>query len=98
MDITADRTNDSDTAQLSVVPNKTREALHESVRDAMQRYFDDLQGELPTDLYERVLSQVEAPLLAALLEHVNGNQSLAARTLGLSRSTLRKKLKQYGML
>jgi Fis family transcriptional regulator len=42
-----------------------------------------------------VLSEVERPLLEAVLAHTGSNQSKAARVLGISRSTLRKKLIQY---
>jgi Fis family transcriptional regulator len=45
-----------------------------------------------------VLEEVEPPLLRAVLRHTRNNQSKAARMLGLSRGTLRKKLKQYGLL
>jgi Fis family transcriptional regulator len=42
-----------------------------------------------------VLAEVERPLLACVLEKVGGNQSRAAQVLGISRSTLRKKLAHY---
>jgi Fis family transcriptional regulator len=45
-----------------------------------------------------VLAEVEVPLLEAVMEYTKGNQSRAAILLGLSRGTLRKKLKIYGML
>jgi Fis family transcriptional regulator len=41
---------------------------------------------------------VEAPLLATVMRHAGGNQSRAAEMLGLNRGTLRKKLKQHGLL
>ena len=42
--------------------------------------------------------EVEAPLLATVMEHANGNQTRAAEMLGLNRGTLRKKLKQYALI
>jgi Fis family transcriptional regulator len=42
-----------------------------------------------------VMEQVEAPLLEIIMEYANGNQTKAARYLGLNRGTLRKKLKRY---
>jgi Fis family transcriptional regulator len=72
--------------------------LHDSVRQALENYLTHLKGELPANLYELILAEVEAPLLEAVMEYTKSNQSRAAIVLGLSRGTLRKKLKQYGML
>ncbi|HHX81547.1 MAG TPA: hypothetical protein GX696_01010 [Pseudomonadaceae bacterium] len=51
-----------------------------------------------SNLYDMVLSEVEAPLLAAVMQKARSNQSTAARMLGLNRGTLRKKLRQHGLL
>jgi Fis family transcriptional regulator len=45
-----------------------------------------------------VLGEVEPPLFNAVLEYTQGNQTAAAAILGISRATLRKKLKQYQLL
>jgi Fis family transcriptional regulator len=72
--------------------------LHDSVRQALESYFAQLKGQAPKNLYELVLAEVEVPLLEAVMEFTKNNQSRAAILLGLSRGTLRKKLKIYGML
>lgn len=72
--------------------------LHDSVRQALESYFVQLKGQAPNNLYELVLAEVEVPLIQAVMEFTRGNQSRAAILLGLSRGTLRKKLKIYGML
>lgn len=72
--------------------------LHDSVRQALENYLTQLKGQTPANLYELILAEVEAPLLEAVMEYTKNNQSRAAIVLGLSRGTLRKKLKQYGML
>ncbi|EKD73040.1 MAG: hypothetical protein ACD_45C00476G0004 [uncultured bacterium] len=72
--------------------------LHDSVRQALENYFTQLKGQTPNNLYELVLAEVEVPLLEAVMEYTKENQSRAAILLGLSRGTLRKKLKIYGML
>src|SRR5579863_5981402 len=72
--------------------------LHDSVRQALESYFAQLKDQAPNNLYELVLAEVEVPLLEAVMEYTRGNQSRAAILLGLSRGTLRKKLKIYGML
>lgn len=72
--------------------------LREAVEMAMRRYFEHLDGSQATDLYAMVMAEVEAPLLACVLEHTDGNQTRAADVLGLNRGTLRKKLKLYGLI
>lgn len=72
--------------------------LHDSVRQALENYFMQLKGQVPQNLYEMVLAEVEVPLLEAVMAYTKENQSRAAILLGLSRGTLRKKLKIYGML
>ncbi|MCK2183478.1 DNA-binding transcriptional regulator Fis [Halomonas getboli] len=72
--------------------------LREAVDAAMRRYFDHLDGGDVTDLHAMVMAEVEAPLLASVLEHAQGNQTRAAEMLGLNRGTLRKKLKLYGLI
>ena len=61
-------------------------------------YFENLGDESPSKLHEMVLQEVEIPLLQIVLEQTKGNQSKAAAILGLSRSTLHKKLKLYQLL
>jgi Fis family transcriptional regulator len=73
--------------------------LHDSVRQSLENYISQLKGrELPSNLYELILAQIEAPLMEAVMDYTKGNQSRAAIVLGLSRGTLRKKLKMYGLL
>lgn len=67
------------------------------VKQTVSRYLEQLNGHDVLDLYEMVLSEVEKPLLQAALEHSGHNQSKAAKMLGLSRSTLRKKMEIYGL-
>jgi two-component system nitrogen regulation response regulator GlnG len=46
------------------------------------------------ELYDRVLAEVERPLLRMALSATRGNQIKAAAMLGLNRNTLRKKLRE----
>jgi Fis family transcriptional regulator len=71
--------------------------LQEAVRDALTHYFDQLESTPPSDLYQLVIQQVERPLFESVMQYTGGNQSRAATLLGISRSTLRKKLAQFGI-
>jgi Fis family transcriptional regulator, factor for inversion stimulation protein len=72
--------------------------LRDSVEKALHNYFAHLEGASVTDVYNLVLSEVEAPLLETVMHYVKGNQTKASELLGLNRGTLRKKLKQYDLL
>jgi Fis family transcriptional regulator len=67
------------------------------MRRSLNRYFKDLDGETPGDIYTMVVSAVEKPLLAYVLDRTEGNQTRAADMLGINRNTLRKKMREYGL-
>ncbi len=71
--------------------------LRECVKDALDRYFEDLDGEGHDGLYKMLLAEVERPLFESVLNYCNGNQTQASNLLGLNRGTLRKKLKEYDL-
>lgn len=72
--------------------------IGEVLTEALSHYLADLDGEAPAPLYDMVLRQVEPPLLVFALTHAQGNQSVAARLLGINRNTLRRKLADYGLI
>ncbi|WP_136161534.1 nitrogen regulation protein NR(I) [Sphingomonas flavalba] len=72
--------------------------LAEAAEFHLARYFASHGGRLPEDgLYDRVLAQIEAPLLRLALQATRGNQLRAAQLLGLNRNTLRKKLTEHAI-
>lgn len=71
--------------------------LEQSVRDSLERYFADLGDSQPRDVLAMVINYVERPVLQIALEKTNGNQSKAAEILGITRSTLRKKLQAHNI-
>ncbi|OGT69382.1 MAG: Fis family transcriptional regulator [Gammaproteobacteria bacterium RIFCSPHIGHO2_12_FULL_45_9] len=73
----------------------SQQSFAHSVQLALQRYFTQLEGAEPADLYNLVLAEMELPLLKMVMRYTNYNQSKAAKVLGLSRGTLRKKLATY---
>ncbi|MEM9852805.1 MAG: sigma 54-interacting transcriptional regulator, partial [Pseudomonadota bacterium] len=85
----------------SLAAQETRNAPHvsdklsASVEAHIKRYFD-LHGEVlpPPGLYNRVMREVELPLIALSLSATRGNQIRTAELLGINRNTLRKKIRE----
>ena len=87
----------SDTAAPSEAPVETMsgEGLGAAVERHIVDYFAAHRGALPASgLYDRVLREIERPLIAATLGATRGNQIKAAHLLGLNRNTLRKKIRE----
>ena len=82
----------------AVAPRERRkQPIRRSVQSALELYLGDLNGHDVRDLYHVVLNEVEPAILDVVMNHVEGNQTLAAEMLGINRGTLRKKLKLYGL-
>jgi two-component system nitrogen regulation response regulator GlnG len=83
------------------IPDKSSDAgsadakdLSEQVERYLAGYFAGFGKDLPPPgLYERVIRQVEVPLLTAALAATRGNQIRAAELLGLNRNTLRSRIR-----
>lgn len=70
------------------------ESLSQTVDRLISEYFTAHHGVLPpAGLYDRVLREVEKPLIMRTLQMTGGNQVKAAALLGLNRNTLRKKIR-----
>ncbi|MGK9167171.1 nitrogen regulation protein NR(I) [Inquilinus limosus] len=71
------------------------EGLSAAVERHLRDYFAAHAGSLPASgLYDRVLREVERPLITLSLAATRGNQIRAAELLGLNRNTLRKKIRE----
>jgi Fis family transcriptional regulator, factor for inversion stimulation protein len=92
-----DESTQTEPYQLTISEGHSTSPIRECLRHALDEYFDRLNGHDPTDLYEIVMREIEPPLLETTLKRTGGNQTKAAKYLGMNRSTLRKKLKQYGI-
>ena len=62
--------------------------LRSQAEEALQCYFETLNGHKPAHLYDLVMREVEEPLFKVVMGHVQGNQSRAATILGINRGTL----------
>ena len=77
-------------ARAGVVEN---EKLGASVARHLKRYFDLHNGQLPPNgVYDRILREIELPLIEIALDATAGNQAKCADLLGINRNTLRKKI------
>jgi len=86
-------------ATVSSIDNNTQnQSLRACVETTMENYFRHLDGQNVSDIYNMVLAEIEAPLLEVVMKNTRQNQTKASEILGLNRGTLRKKLKQYGLL
>ena len=75
----------------------TNNLLSDAVENSLAHYFDQLNGEEATGIYEIVIKETERPLLKITMEQAFGNQTRAAKMLGINRNTLKKKLASYGL-
>ena len=83
---------------LEVPDNRRSEPLRACVKVSVENYLRHLDGHDVSEFFALVMTEVEAPLLEAVLAHANGNQRWAAPMLGINRATLRKKLKRYNLI
>jgi len=73
-------------------------SLPDCVRANLDAYFADSGDTEPSNLHDMLIRAVEKPLLEVVMARAHGNQSRAAKWLGLNRNTLRKKLLEHGLL
>jgi Fis family transcriptional regulator len=92
---TAELTAANDVATPDVPATRS---LRDAVTTAVRSYLEQLDGQMSSDVYQMVLAEVEAPLLAEIMAYTRNNQTRASIMLGLNRGTLRKKLKQYKLI
>lgn len=74
---------------------KQDQGLQDIVYNLVNRFLIENKGKSIENLYDMILSEIEPPLLQAVMEKRRGNQLQAARILGISRGTIRKKLQRY---
>ena len=77
---------------------KLNGSLNHSTETALKKYFKTLNGHKPINLYKFVIKEVERPLMKEVMKYTENNQSEAAKILGINRTTLRNKLKEYKII
>ncbi len=72
--------------------------LSKIVENHLYRYFIENKGQPISNLYNKIIAEVEFPLIKLVLSETDSNQVKAASMLGINRNTLRKKMKNYNLL
>jgi len=94
-DVIEARAVEGELAEVDDRPGSGRESLAEAAERHLRDYFAAHRQGLPAaGLYERVMREVERPLISLSLAATKGNQIRAAALLGLNRNTLRKKIRE----
>ena len=74
------------------------QSLGEFTENFLVSYFAEFSDGLPPPgLYDRVIKEIERPLIAAALAATNGNQVRAAELLGINRNTLRTRIRDLAL-
>ena len=84
-----------DQPAMDIIQKKgSTDKLATDVERHLRRYFDLHGNMLPAPgLYDRIIREIERPLIDLALESTGGNQAKCADLLGINRNTLRKKIK-----
>ncbi|MGO9605977.1 MAG: sigma-54-dependent transcriptional regulator [Candidatus Binataceae bacterium] len=85
----------AETSAESLATRGDSTALAELIAGRIGQWLDSPDGEEPRDLYEKLVAEIEKPLIELALKRTSGNQVKAARMLGLNRNTLRKKITDH---
>ena len=73
-------------------------SLGQSAKYHIEKYFNSIGDDLPSSgLFDKILREVEKPLIYATMRRTSGNQIKASEILGINRNTLRKKIKQLNL-
>lgn len=79
-------------------PKRQKPKLEKAIKKLVKQYFKTIEQHHENGfLYEELIHRVERELIHQVMMHTEGNQSQAARILGVSRTTLRKKLAEYAL-
>jgi len=94
-----DTSSRSDSEYSATVSNELTDGLgmNQFARELIDQASRDTPAEGEGDAYLRMVSEAERALLSEAIRRAEGNQARAARWLGISRFTLRQKLKTYGL-
>ena len=81
--------------QQETTQTSQEQGVQDIIYNLVNRFLSENKASSINDLYDMILQEVEPPLLQAVMEKKRGNQLQAAKLLGISRGTIRKKLQRY---
>src|SRR5262249_4388105 len=81
----------------AAAPDDGADSFAALVGRRVAQYLEKSNGEDPRGLYQKLMTEIERPLIEQAMRRAEGNQVRAARIVGLNRNTLRKKLVDLGI-
>ena len=79
-----------------MVANK-EQSLDDFITTKLDAYFDHLGNKKPSRVHAMVVDQTEATVIRYVFHHCGNNQTKTAELLGISRGSLRSKIKLYNI-
>ena len=78
---------------------QSNDLLDSIIHEMTINYLDQFhEQQTPTDIYRKIIDEIERTLFSSTMKYTFGNQSKAAVYLGINRATLRTKLKRHGLM
>ncbi len=69
--------------------------LKNYTRQSVKQYLHDLKGHQAKNLYDFVIDEIEKGIILEVLDFTDGNQTQASSILGITRTTLRNKIRKH---
>ncbi len=69
--------------------------LQEYTRHTIEQYLQNMKGHQAKNLYDFVMNEIEKGLILEVLEYTNGNRTKTSEILGITRTTLRNKIRKH---
>lgn len=78
--------------------NTNETSFSNIIERELKNYIENSGGYVPDNFYDFIMEQVELPLLKVMMSLENNNQTQMSKKLGLSRGTLKMKLKKFNLV
>lgn len=75
--------------------NQDKINLQEYTRHTVKQYLQNMKGHQAKNLYNFVIDEIEKGIILEVLSHTNGNRTKTSEILGVTRTTLRNKIRKH---